>query len=214
MSFFEFSSCGELSPDARLQIRIGLKSRSSKHSEAFYRHLYESFQHKNSQLRVIFDVIGFPSDEDLENFSPEVTTIINNIKRISKNEPKVRLFVCAIVFYCFYMCLELDFLFPCSQGIARMFPVADHLAVQLLEKMILFNPKRRITAKDALQDNFLSNIMSNRHISDYLIELNSLSFDPASTPMHVEEKTKEELIRLVSCREIVCDKNGKSNLHF
>jgi serine/threonine protein kinase len=82
------------------------------------------------QLRVIFKLIGTPSDEDLENvISPDAT---NFIRRLKRRERK-------------------DF--------STVFTNASPEAIDLLEKIFVFNPEQRITVDEALRHPFFGEIL-------------------------------------------------------
>jgi mitogen-activated protein kinase 1/3 len=81
------------------------------------------------QLSIIFNCIGTPSDEDIE--------------ALQKQDSKVYLK-----------------LFPYRVGInlAQRFPGASKASIALLEKMLVFNPSRRIKVEEALQSPLFRNI--------------------------------------------------------
>ena len=80
------------------------------------------------QLSVIFEVIGTPSMEDVAS----IGKANEYIKTLGNIQPK--------------------------KGFEERFPAADPAALDLLEKMLQFNPERRCTAEEALEHEFLSGV--------------------------------------------------------
>lgn len=79
------------------------------------------------QLTVIFNVIGTPSDEDIES--------IGKASKYIKSLGKVK-----------------------GKNFHELFPASSPAAIDLLMQMLLFNPRRRITASEALEHEFFKNI--------------------------------------------------------
>lgn len=118
-----------------------------------------------SQLRLIVAVLGTQPEVDLQ--------FIHN--------PKAKKFIR---------------LLPFSRGIcfSSMFPDADPLALDLLRRMLVFDPSKRITVSEALQHPYLSGLV-----------------DPTSNvpPAHqfhldIDESIGEVVIRELMLREILC----------
>jgi mitogen-activated protein kinase 1/3 len=83
-------------------------------------------KHYLDQLNHILNIIGSPSDEDLNCIQNDRARLyLVNLAR----KPKV--------------------------PFERMFPNADPLALDLLEKMLTFNPNKRITVEEALAHEYL-----------------------------------------------------------
>lgn len=80
------------------------------------------------QLSVIFEVIGTPSVEDVA----AIGKANEYIKTLGDIQPKI--------------------------GLEERFPAADPAALDLLEKMLKFNPERRCTAEEALEHEFLRGV--------------------------------------------------------
>jgi len=79
------------------------------------------------QLRVIFKICGTPDESDLEDL--ESADVINFIRRLKSRE-------------------RVDF--------RDMFSNASDEAIDLLEKLLVFNPRRRITVDEALRHPFFA----------------------------------------------------------
>lgn len=80
------------------------------------------------QLSVIFGVIGTPSAEDVA----AIGKANEYIKALRHTEPK--------------------------KGLKERYPSADPAAIDLLEKMLKFNPERRCTADEALEHEFFRGV--------------------------------------------------------
>jgi mitogen-activated protein kinase 1/3 len=84
---------------------------------------------KTDQLNVIFDVIGSPADEDLDFITDENGILyLKSLKYRNKKSLKTK------------------------------FPGASDDALDLLDKMLMFNPKRRLTVDEALNHDFFEEI--------------------------------------------------------
>jgi mitogen-activated protein kinase 1/3 len=112
------------------------------------------------QLRVIFKVIGSPDEQDFENVLN--ADAVNFIKRLKTRERK-------------------DF--------ATHFPTATPEAVDLLEKMLVFNPSKRITVEEALRHPFFEKFYEDEFVNSTSV-FTGIPFD-SDFEGHVG--TKEEL---------------------
>ncbi|KAK6150614.1 hypothetical protein DH2020_015546 [Rehmannia glutinosa] len=115
------------------------------------------------QLKLIVTVLGSQSEADLEFI----------------DKPKAKMFVQSLL----------------SQGIdfCRLYPKADPLAIDLLEKLLVFDPSKRITATEALCHPYMSSL-----------------YDPSCSPPakcclegDVKENMEEPKIREMMLREIM-----------
>mmetsp|Transcript_30662 Transcript_30662/g.51905 ORF Transcript_30662/g.51905 Transcript_30662/m.51905 type:complete len:629 (-) Transcript_30662:182-2068(-) len=88
-----------------------------------------AYTHPHDQLSVIFDVIGTPGRGDIQAVSSKKAR--RYLESLEKKPPK-------------------DF--------KGMFPGADPLALDLLKKMLRFNPHERITAREALNHEYLRDV--------------------------------------------------------
>jgi mitogen-activated protein kinase 1/3 len=84
---------------------------------------------KSDQLNVIFDLIGTPSDEDLDFVTDQNGLLY--LKSL-KYRPK--------------------------RNIQVKFPGSSELALDLLDKMLQFNPKKRITVDEAIEHPFFAEV--------------------------------------------------------
>jgi len=85
-----------------------------------------SYADQLDQLNVIFDVIGTPSEDDITtNGGQNVSEYLSKLK-VKK-----------------------------SRGLGSLYPGADPLALDLLEKMLMFNPQKRCTVMEAIEHPFL-----------------------------------------------------------
>lgn len=80
------------------------------------------------QLSVIFGVIGTPSEEDVASIG-KANEYITSLKKIKNPTP-----------------------------LEKIYPSADPAAIDLLKKMLQFNPKRRCTAGEALEHEFFKGV--------------------------------------------------------
>jgi mitogen-activated protein kinase 1/3 len=88
------------------------------------------------QLNVIFSVIGTPTEEDLESiFNVEALQFIKKLKKKT-----------AVPF-------------------KKVFPTASAKALDLLEKLLVFSPKNRITIDDALRHPFFKRFYNDEFVS-------------------------------------------------
>ncbi|AFZ80232.1 mitogen-activated protein kinase 2, putative [Theileria equi strain WA] len=115
---FPGTSCFPLSPDN--------KNSGNKNSR------------NTDQLNIIFNVIGTPSEEDVDSIEkPDVRRYV----RLFGERPSVNLY--------------------------ERFHGTSGEAIDLLSKMLTFNPSKRITVKEALQHPYFSNITKGKEISEY-----------------------------------------------
>ncbi len=81
------------------------------------------------QLQLITDVLGTPSESDMDFIRSD------RAKRFMRNQP-----------------------LRCKRRFAQMFPSASHEGLDLLEKMLQFNPAKRITVDQALEHPYLESL--------------------------------------------------------
>jgi mitogen-activated protein kinase 1/3 len=87
---------------------------------------------KTDQLNVIFDVIGTPAEEDMEFVTdPNGILYLKSLKKRTKRDLKLK------------------------------FPGSNEDALDLLEKMLQFNPMKRATVQQAIEHSFFSDIRDN-----------------------------------------------------
>ncbi|CAF2042858.1 mitogen-activated protein kinase 5 [Brassica rapa] len=110
------------------------------------------------QLKLITELIGSPDGTSLEFLRSE------NARKYVKELPK----------------------FP-RQSFAARFPSMSSIAIDLLEKMLVFDPEKRITVEEALCHPFLSAL---HDLNDEPVCSNHFSFD-FENPSSTEEEIKE-----------------------
>ena len=96
-----------------------------------------AYKNELDQLNVIFDVIGTPSDED-----------INRVKH-----DKARMYLKGLAHR------------P-GVPLKEKYPGADPRAIDLLSKMLAFDPERRLTAKDALKHPYFNEVRETQKEKD------------------------------------------------
>lgn len=161
-ALFPGESCGELSADdlraysnantnatTALQARLqatGLDSNDSSDAAEFQldnrkpfrdQILRDSYGNKSSQLNIIFDVLGSPSETDLASLEPSVA---HTLRSLPHKEPK---------------------------SLEAMFPAAGKHAIDLMQKMLRFNPRERITAREAMDHPFFHSLKSLPYFPNY-----------------------------------------------
>ena len=128
-----------------------------------------------NQLKLIVNVLGTMNDVDLD--------FIDN--------PKARKFIKSL---------------PYNPGVpfSTLYPNADPLAVDLLKKMLVFDPSKRIGVNEALQHPYMSSL-----------------FDPASNPpaqvpvdLDLDDDLGEETIRELMWREMLFYHPEAAQLQF
>ena len=87
----------------------------------------DHFHDPQEQLNVIFDIIGTPTMAEIEN----MTTKGYLHTYLSCTEPKQK------------------------KNLRHLFPCANDAVLDLLDKMLQFDPKKRISVQEALEHNFL-----------------------------------------------------------
>ncbi|CCI46282.1 unnamed protein product [Albugo candida] len=118
------------------------------------------------QLQIICDKLGTPTEEDLHFVTSE------KARRFMKSQPK---------------CPKIPF--------ARVFPAAKPTAIDLLEKMLIFDPEKRISVEDALAHPYLESLHNEE---DEPVALEAFSFDfekEALTKKRLQELIIEEICR-------------------
>ncbi|KAF8011094.1 hypothetical protein BT93_J1648 [Corymbia citriodora subsp. variegata] len=117
-----------------------------------------------NQLKLIINTLGSQREEDIE--------FIDN--------PKARRYINAL---------------PFSRGthFSRLYPQADPLAVDLLQRMLVFDPRKRITVTEALQHPYMVGLYDPR------------CNPPARCPisLNIDESTGEHMIREMMWNEIL-----------
>lgn len=88
-----------------------------------------AYTHPDDQLAVIFDVIGTPRDDDIQAVSSQKAR--QYLESLPRKQPK---------------------------NLSEMFPGSDPDGIDLLSKLLCFNPHRRLTAAQALRHPFLSKV--------------------------------------------------------
>ncbi len=83
------------------------------------------------------------------------------------------------------------------QGLERFFPACkDTAAMDLLKKMLTFNPQHRISISDALNHPFFDSLKQQAFFSDYISKLNSE--EPDLSPIPDIDVSKPNLSKNVS----------------
>lgn len=119
---------------------------------------------QNDQLSKIFDVIGTPSDETLEDLLDDEETV-----EYAKSFPKRE-----------------------RQNFKEMYPGTDNRGIQLLIKMLEFDPRKRISAEEAIKDSYFDEIRLPDQEVQQSNEIN-LEFDEVG----MEDLSMEELRKLI-----------------
>ena len=92
----------------------------------------QSFKSRTDQLGVIFDQIGTPSDEEINNIKDD--TIKQHLKSIKKKRPRK------------------------AKNFYPLFPDTSKEGVKLLLNMIKFDPNKRITIENALSSEYFNKV--------------------------------------------------------
>jgi len=116
------------------------------------------------QLKLIVNVLGSPHEYDLEFI----------------DTPRERMFIES---------------FPYTRGIhfSHLFPQADPLAIDLLQKMLVFDPTKRITVSEALQHPYMADLYD------------PWCNPPAEVPINldIDENWGEQMIRKMMWNEML-----------
>ncbi|XP_057499291.1 mitogen-activated protein kinase 7-like [Actinidia eriantha] len=117
-----------------------------------------------NQLKLIINILGSQREADLE--------FIDNTK--------ARRFIKSL---------------PYSRGIhfSSMYPHADHLAIDLLQRMLIFDPSKRITVTEALHHPYMSGLYDPTHNPPAQVQLN----------LDIDENMGEAMIRELMLREML-----------
>lgn len=117
-----------------------------------------------NQLKLIINVLGSPHEADIE--------FVDN--------PKARKYIKSL---------------PYSRGMqfSRLYPQADPLAIDLLQRMLVFDPTKRITVTEALQHPYMSGLYDPRNNP------------PAQVPINldIDENLGEHMIREMMWNEML-----------
>lgn len=124
----------------------------------------DEFNKTTHQVQRIFDVIGTPNAEDIAEIKDE----------------KIRNYLS-----------KLDYRAPINFG--ELYPYVERSAIDLLERMLKFNPKKRITVKDALEHEYLKAV---RRPSKETTST-AMSFPFEQMPSMSIEQEKTELRKLI-----------------
>ena len=119
------------------------------------------------QLDLILQVLGIPSDSDLAFIRS------GQVKSYIKNRD-----------------------FKPGSNIDKLFPSANPLAVDLLRKMLVFNPERRVTVKEALEHPYMATLHDERYepITREPIESDFEDDEPPDLE-HMKEQVWKEMLR-------------------
>ena len=74
-----FYSCGELSADDLMHLHS--MSDNAEVMAEYLRQLQESYSNNRSQLNIIFDVIGTPSDADIAHLDHTTSSVLRNLDK-------------------------------------------------------------------------------------------------------------------------------------
>ncbi|KAI5954233.1 tmk1 [Candida jiufengensis] len=126
-----------------------------------------------NQLKLIFEIIGTPNDEDLEIIKSK------RAKNFLKSLPTRH---------------KINFMEFCEQHPLRKLKLQNvsteinPLCIDLLEKMMLFNPEKRITVDEALKHPYLANYHDPLdEPTTTLIPLQEFEFDIEKSNLNIEE---------------------------
>jgi mitogen-activated protein kinase 1/3 len=151
-ALFPGESCGELSADdlatvQRKKAASGFNSipdtinntnvADDEEEDEHQQLLQESFGNEKSQLNIIFNVIGTPTDRDLRHIDSRTLSFLRTVKPRPPRDLKI------------------------------MFPAASPLALDLLTRLLRFDPAQRISAADALNHPYFDVVKSRDYINAY-----------------------------------------------
>jgi mitogen-activated protein kinase 15 len=113
-----------------------------------------------NQLNLITQLVGFPTPEDLDQIKLSLTGLLESIKLLQKIDVKSYLYDGVGDFK--------DTNSNCNNGnrFKKMFPDAEDDALDLLTKLLVFNPYKRITVEEALEHPFVKDF---RNIEEEII---------------------------------------------
>lgn len=130
-ALFPGSSCFPLSPKGGASGHNGgdimSEGRGPPSPEQWNSHVFESDSHLRDQLDVILDIIGVPDEEDIRSIPDQV--IQEYLRSLTPKRPK---------------------------SLSFMYPAADSNAIDLLKKMLTFNPQRRTSCQNILKHPFFN----------------------------------------------------------
>ena len=138
-----------------------LSPRKNKKNEDRYR----KKDNDPDQLDKIFDVLGSPSEEDME-FITDPNAVLY-IKSLQKRE---------------------------KMDLKKKFPGSDEDSLDLLSKMLMFNPLKRINVEDSLNHPFFKDIRNKKYEEEEKFEI-ELKFD--SDNEITEEKLKRWYLEVI-----------------
>lgn len=173
-ALFPGESCGELSADdlatvQRKRVASGFGSvpnannssagTDEEEEDEHQRLLQESFGNEKSQLNIIFNVIGTPSDRDLRHIDSRTLSFLKTVKPRPPRDLK------------------------------GMFPAASPLALDLLTRLLRFDPAQRLSAADALSHPYFDLVKSRDYINAYKAK-NQHIFDDELIPTEISPSTR------------------------
>lgn len=112
------------------------------------------------QLKKIFGIMGTPSERDIEFISDPNS--LNYLKSFKKKE---------------------------KQEFKKMFPGSNAESLDLLEKMLTFNPKERISASEGTEHGFFKKIKAKKPKVPFVKQMISLKFDKAGVGIGKKMRT-------------------------
>lgn len=136
-ALFPGESCGELSAEDLKSFHTSRGGSEKDELNEQFKVLVESYQNHRSQLNVIFDILGTPSEEDLAHLDKRTADILRSVPH---KEP-----------------LSME---------AR-YPVMGEHGVELIRSMLRFNPSDRISAELILEHPYFDDIKKKGYINTY-----------------------------------------------